>query len=173
VYRITVAADSARLLAAPASGEERAHEGYRIEFKKVPAFSPTPTNRTGMCRPSSMAKTIPPWPSNPASPARLPVRPTVSWKTLAWAVHSAGRGVEDEEHLGLGPGQTAIDHAANLGQLVHQARPCVEAAGRVGDDQVHMAGDGRVEGVVDDGRWIGAGACETNWQPERSDQIRS
>ena len=55
----------------------------------------------------------------------------------------AGGGVEDEEGLDTAPGQPLVDDAADLGQLVHEVRLGVEAAGGVGDHDVGVAGDRR------------------------------
>ena len=65
---------------------------------------------------------------------------------LGQAVLAGGR-VEDEEGLHAGARDPLVDDAADLGQLVHEVRLGVEAAGGVGDQDVGVAGDGGVEGV--------------------------
>src|SRR5439155_15709072 len=52
---------------------------------RSPTFSPTPTNRTGTLRASSIAKTMPPLEVESSLVSAIPVRPTASWNALAWA----------------------------------------------------------------------------------------
>ncbi len=69
------------------------------------------------------------------------------------------------------PSSRALDHAANLGELLHQVRLGVEPAGGVDDRDVVAARPGRLDGVVGDGGGIGAvrGADEVGLRPLRPD----
>ena len=69
----------------------------------------------------------------------------------------AGRRVEHEEGLHARARDPLVDDAADLGQLVHQVRLRVEAAGGVRDEDVGVAGDGGVERVEHDGGRVGVG----------------
>jgi hypothetical protein len=64
------------------------------------------------------------------------------------------RAVEHEQRLVRCAGQALRDHASNLLQLVHQAAAGVQSAGRVDDDDVDVARDGRIDRVERDGRRI-------------------
>src|SRR4029450_13856685 len=74
---------------------------------------------------------------------------------LLEAVLAGGR-VDDEQGLMWGAFEPLRDHAPDLGELLHEVRLRVQAAGRVDDDDVASArlrGLDRVEG---DGSGIGA-----------------
>jgi hypothetical protein len=61
-----------------------------------------------------------------------------------------GGGVEHEEHLVGRAGDLLRGDVADLGELLHQVLFGLETAGRVDDEDVGLAGDGGVGGVVDD-----------------------
>src|SRR5215210_7993984 len=60
----------------------------------------------------------------------------------------AGRGVEDEQHLG--DGRLLLGHPLDLAQLVHQPRLRVQPPGRVDDDGVGLALHARAHGLEGD-----------------------
>ena len=102
-----------------------------------------------------MAKTMPPLAVESSFVRTMPVSPIISWKTLAcdrpfWPVVAS----RTKRTSGLRSGNALVDDAPHLCQLVHQVRLRVEPSGCVGDDDVDVAGKGRVESVVDDGRRI-------------------
>src|SRR5438046_1065879 len=53
--------------------------------------------------------------------------------------------------------QVALDHAANLRQLVHEVRLRVQPAGGVDDERVHAPGGGGLDRIEHDGTGIGTG----------------
>ena len=113
--------------------------------------SPTPTNRTGTFKPSSIAKTMPPFAVESSFVSTIPGQADslVERLRLGEPVLAGGR-VEDEQRLRLGAGKPLVDDAADLRQLVHQVRLGVEPPGGVGDDHVRVPSDRRVERVVND-----------------------
>ena len=142
----------------PALREERRHEARRGRrgAGRRPAPPPRRTGPGRSRRPRWRTRCRP-WPSSRAWSARSPVSPTASWNAFAWArpfwpvVASSTKSVS-----GCGAGQALVDDPADLGQLVHEVRLRVQAAGGVDDDDVRAARDGRVERVVDDGAGVGA-----------------
>ena len=109
-----------------------------------------PISFTGIPSSLAIASAMPPL-AVPSSLVRMiPVTPTASPKSLRLAdAVLAGGGVDGHQRLVRRVGHLLGDHAADLGQLLHQVRLRVQAAGGVDDDHVGAAlaaaGD-RVEG---------------------------
>jgi len=101
-----------------------------------------------------------------------PVTPTASWNWMAGIARSdpgwhRGRG---ESHAELTV--HALDDAFDLFEFLHQVRLAVQAARRVGQQNVRASGFGRLKRIEHDCSRIGAGACwAANSDPVRWAQI--
>jgi len=116
--------------------------------------SPRPTSFTGSPSAPATARTAPPLaePSNLAS--TIPVTPTASVNTRAWAIAFCPV-VEDQQTLYRRSGQLAREDAIDLLEFFHQVGLGVQAARGIHDQHVDASGPRRLAGIVDDGGRIG------------------
>ena len=141
------------------SGEQRRHEGVRVEREEVADLLPHPDepdrDARGRARWRRRSR---PWPSNRASSGRSrsarPPRGT-PWPGGARSGRSSHRGRRASPARRPGSRLSMIRRILDSSSIRFELR--VEAAGRVGDDEVGAAGDRRIECVVDDRARVGAG----------------
>ena len=96
-----------------------------------------PINFTGRPNSCAIATAIPPFTREPSSfVSATPVTPTAPEQPRLLEPVLAGGRVDDEQRLVQRAGRLPLDHAPNLGELLHQVLLRVQTAGSVDDHDV-------------------------------------
>ena len=142
----------------PFHANSESTNSFASNGSRSPAFSPTPTNRTGNPSSREIATTTPPL-AVPSSLVRtIPVTPAdcVNWRACCKPFWPVVASITSKVSWGA-PGTMRCGGAFHFFQFHHQVLLVVQAAGGVDDDVVGLAGGGGLQGVEQDGCGIASG----------------